>query len=158
MGSNVNGSKSATEASARRVWQALFDLLVRSAPIRTASLARRGLTPNDSRGLFSLDPRTGRSMRSLSDEWQCDPSNATFIVDRLEELGLASRQPLLHDRRVKLVVLTRKGAKTRSELLREFYQPPAEFDELDRTDLEALERIVIKLTSAPTPAVASRRR
>src|SRR5262245_63508141 len=88
------------ESLARRVWQALFDLLIRSAPGRTASLARRGLTPNDSRALFSLDPRTGRSMRSLADEWQCDPSNATFIVDRLEELGLASRQPRSEERRV----------------------------------------------------------
>ena len=158
MGSKVNMSKSSTDALARRVWQALFDLLIRSAPIRTASLARRGLTPNDSRALFSLDSRTGRSMRSLADEWQCDPSNATFIVDRLEELGLASRQPLLPDKRVKLVVLTRKGEKTRTELLDEFHQPPAEFDGLDRTDLEALERLVGKLTAAPTSAVASRHR
>ena len=158
MGSKVNMSKSATEAVARRVWQALFDLLIRSAPVRTASLARRGLTPNDSRALFSLDPRTGRSMRSLADEWQCDPSNATFIVDRLEQLGLASRQPLLHDKRVKLVALTRKGEKTRTDLLQEFHQPPAEFDGLDRADLESLERIVAKLTSAPTSAGASRHR
>jgi len=151
-------SKSATDALARRVWQALFDLFIRSAPVRTASLARRGLTPNDSRALFSLDPRTGRSMRSLADEWHCDPSNATFIVDRLEELGLAFRQPLLHDRCVKLVVLTRTSEKTRTDLLREFHQPPTEFDRLDRADLEALERIVTKLTSAKTPAVASRPR
>ena len=158
MGSKVYMSKSATETLARRVWQALFDLLIRSAPARTASLARRGLTPNDSRALFSLDPRTGRSMRSLADEWQCDPSNATFIVDRLEELGLASRQPLLHDKRVKLVVLTRKGEKARIDLLSEFHQPPAEFDGLDRADLEALERIVTRITSAQTPGAASRPR
>jgi DNA-binding MarR family transcriptional regulator len=143
-------SHAATDTLARRVWQALFDLLIRSAPLRTASLARRGLTPNDSRALFSLDPGTGRSMRSLADEWQCDPSNATFIVDRLEALGLASRQPLLHDKRVKLVVLTRKGEKTRAELLHEFHQPPAEFDALDRADLEALERILSRLTAART--------
>jgi len=158
MGSKVNMSKPASDALARRVWQALFDLLIRSAPARTASLARRGLTPNDSRALFSLDPGTGRSMRSLADEWQCDPSNATFIVDRLEALGLALRQPLLHDKRVKLVVLTRKGEKTRSDLLREFHQPPAEFDRLDRADLEALERIVTRITSAQTPGAASRPR
>ena len=97
-------------------------------------------------------------MRWLADDWQCDPSNTTFIVDRLEELGLASRQPLLHDRRVKLVMLTRKGEKTRTDLLREFHQPPTEFDGLNRADLAALERIVTKLTSAPTPAVASRHR
>ena len=147
-----------TDALARKVWRAMFDLLIRTAPLRTKSLAQRGLTPNDSRALFSLDPRTGRSMRSLADEWQCDPSNATFIVDRLEELGLVSRQPLLHDKRVKLVVLTRKGEKTRTALLQEFHQPPAEFDGLGRADLEALERIVTRLTSAPTPTAASRRR
>src|SRR5262245_39753312 len=151
-------SKSATDALARRVWQSLFDLLIRSAPVRTASLARRGLTPNDSRALFSLDARTGRSMRSLADEWQCDPSNATFIVNRLEELGLASRQPLLNDKRVKLVVLTRKGENTRTELLQEFHQPPPEFASLDRADLQALERIAAKLTSASASAVAARRR
>ena len=151
-------SKSATDVLARRVWQALFDLLIRSAPVRTASLARRGLTPNDSRALFSLDPRTGRSMRSLADEWHCDPSNATFIVDRLEELGVARRQPLLHDKRVKLVVLTRKGEKTRTDLLQEFHQPPPEFDRLERAELEALERMLAKLTFAPSAGVASRRR
>ena len=146
----------AAHAVAGRVWQALFDLLIRSAPVRSASLARRGLTPNDSRALFSLDSRTGRSMRALAEEWQCDPSNATFIVDRLEELGLASRQPLLHDKRVKLVVLTRKGENTRTDLLREFHQPPAEFDALSRADLEALERIVGKLTPASAPEATSR--
>jgi DNA-binding MarR family transcriptional regulator len=137
-----------TKALARRVWQGMFDLLVRSSPARTESLARRGLTPNDSRALFSLDPRTGRSMRSLADDWRCDPSNATWIVDRLEELGLAQRQAVLHDKRIKLVVLTRKGEKTRAELLEEFHQPPREFDRLERADLEALDRALAKLNSA----------
>lgn len=154
--STVARGHAAPDALARRVWQALFELLLRSAPSRTASLARRGLTPNDSRGLFSLDRRTGRSMRALADEWQCDPSNATFIVDRLEELGLASRQPLLTDKRVKLVVLTRKGDRTRADLIHEFHQPPPEFDRLARADLEALERILAKLALAPAAGARSR--
>ena len=141
-------SKPTTAALASQVWRAMFDLLIRTAPIRTKSLARRGLTPNDSRALFSLDPRTGRSMRSLSDEWECDPSNATWIVDHLEELGLARRQPVLHDKRVKLVMLTTKGQKTRRELLDEFHEPPAQFSVLDRADLEALERVLTKLAPA----------
>lgn len=148
----------ADDALKRRVWRTLFDLLIRSAPARTASLGRRGLTPNDSRALFSLDPRVGRSMRSLADEWQCDPSYVTFIIQRLEKLGLVARQPLLNDRRVKLVVLTRKGEKTRVELLQEFHRPPPEFDRLDRGHLETLERIVGRLTPAPTASVPSRKR
>jgi DNA-binding MarR family transcriptional regulator len=133
----------------------MFDVLIRTAPVRTKSLARRGLTPNDSRALFSLDPRTGRSMRSLADEWECDPSNATWIIDRLEELGLARRKALEHDRRVKLVLLTAKGERTRTGLLAEFQRPPSEFDALDRGDLEALDRVLTKL--APTPRAARRR-
>jgi DNA-binding MarR family transcriptional regulator len=123
----------------------MFDVLIRSAPQRATSLARRGLTPNDSRALFSLDPREGRTMRSLADEWRCDPSNATWIVDHLEDLGLAQRRSVAHDLRVKLVVLTRKGRKTRTELLDEFHQPPSELAALDRADLQALDRVLAKL-------------
>lgn len=138
------------QALAGRAWRAMFDLLMRSAPKRTAALARRGLTPNDSRALFSLDSGEGRPMRSLADAWECDPSNATWIVDRLEKLGLAERRAVEHDRRVKLVVLTPKGERTRTELLREFHEPPAELAALAREDLEALDRALVK--AAPDPA------
>ena len=44
-------------ALAEGVWRIMFDFLIRSAPQRTKSLGRRGLTPNDSRALFSLKIR-----------------------------------------------------------------------------------------------------
>jgi DNA-binding MarR family transcriptional regulator len=123
----------------------MFDYLMRTAPRRTQALARRGLTPNDSRGLFSLATDEGRTMRSLADAWQCDPSNATWIVDRLEKLGLAERRVQPGDRRVKLVVLTAKGEKTRAELFREFHEAPPELTALDREDLETLLSVLEKL-------------
>src|SRR5215469_796947 len=145
-------------ALARRTWSLMFDFLMRTAPQRTASLGRRGLTPNDSRALASLDPHEGRTMRSLAEEWNCDASNATWIVDRLEEFGLAERRTVPHDRRIKLVVLTTKGVKTRQELMDEFYTPPAELFALDRTDLEAAQDVLEKLsTSAPLAAVTKRK-
>jgi DNA-binding MarR family transcriptional regulator len=52
-------------------------------------------------------------------------------------------------KRIKLVILTRKGQKIRTELLDEFHRPPAEFDALDRVDLEALERALAKMTRTP---------
>lgn len=131
----------------------MFDVLIRTSPARTKSLARRGLTPNDSRALFSLDARVGRPMRSLADEWDSDPSNATWTVNHLEELGLARRQARAHDRRVKLVKLTLKGQRTRAELLDEFHEPPPEFDKLERTDLEALQRVLAKLSPSTGRAV-----
>jgi DNA-binding MarR family transcriptional regulator len=129
----------------------MFDYLIRSAPHRTQSLARRGLTPNDSRALFSLAIDEGRTMRSLADAWQCDPSNATWIVDRLEKLGLAERRAVAGDRRVRSVVLTAKGDQTRAELLEEFRQPPPDLAALDREDLDSLLRVLRKLTPASDP-------
>ena len=123
--------------TARRIWQLMFDFLMRTAPDRARSLGRRGLTPNDSRALASLHPRDGRTMRSLADEWECDASNATWIVDRLEKFGLAERRTVPHDRRVKLVVLTARGMKTKAELMGEFLTPPAELLDMNQSDLEA---------------------
>jgi DNA-binding MarR family transcriptional regulator len=54
-----------------------------------------------------------------------------------------------HDLRVKLVVLTAKGQKMRTELLDEFHQPPSEFAALNRADLEKLDRVLAKLTPRP---------
>ncbi|MBZ5543099.1 MAG: MarR family transcriptional regulator [Acidobacteriia bacterium] len=132
-------------ALARSAWRLMFGFLMRTAPDRTRSLGRRGLTPNDSRALWSLDAEKGRAMRSLAEEWECDASNATWIVDRLERAGLAERQSLPNDRRVKLVVLTAKGVKTKAALHQEFHAPPAELFELDRSDLETLAALLKRL-------------
>jgi DNA-binding MarR family transcriptional regulator len=129
---------------ARRAWRLMFDLLMRTAPQRTEILGQRGLTPNDARGLSSLDLHEGRNMRSLAREWACDASNATWIVDRMEKMGLAERRTVAHDRRVKLVALTRKGLKVRTELLEEFHTPPAQLLELGDHQLETLEQILQK--------------
>ena len=143
-------SPNSKAARGRRVWQLMFDLLMRSAPQRTQVLGRFGLTPNDSRALGSLDPHEGRTMRSLADEWQCDASNATWIVARLERAGLAERRSRPDDRRVKLVVLTPKGVKTKAEVLDAFHETPPELLELENADLVALERILKMLAAEKT--------
>jgi DNA-binding MarR family transcriptional regulator len=123
----------------------MFDILMRTAPRRTEVLGRFELTPNDSRALGSLDPHAGRTMRSLADEWRCDASNATWIVDRLERAGLAERRSQPDDRRVKLVVLTPKGVKTKADVLDAFHETPPDLLELEAGDLAALERILKRL-------------
>jgi DNA-binding MarR family transcriptional regulator len=142
------------KALTREVWSLMFDYLIRSGANRTRSLAKRGLTPNDSRALFTLSGTEGRTMRSLADEWQCDPSNATWIVDRLETLRLAARRSMATDRRVKLVVLTAKGTKTRTALTNEFHEPPPDLGALDRRELESLLRVLAKLMK-PSPSSAN---
>jgi DNA-binding MarR family transcriptional regulator len=130
------------EASAERAWTLMFDLLMSSGQARAESLLRRGLTPNDARALWSLDLKDGRPIGELARDWGCDPSNATFIVDRLEKAGLAERHASTADRRVKLVLLTKAGAATKSELQLEYRRPPPEILALDQTDLEALAEIL----------------
>lgn len=49
------------------------------------------------------------------------------------------------DRRVKLVVLTATGDRTRHEMIRTLYEPPPELLELDLEDLKALRDAVAKL-------------
>lgn len=130
---------------ARQVWVAMFGFLMRTSPDRTKSLGRRGLTPNDARALSALDIDEGCTMRSLAEKWECDASNATWVVDRLEKFGLAKRHTAPHDRRVKLVVLTTKGKRTIAELMEEFHTPPADLLALDRDDLVALQQVLAKL-------------
>ena len=141
----ASASKS-KDARARRVWQLMFDFLISSAPRRADVLGRFGLTPNDSRALNSLHQDEGRTMRSLADEWRCDASNATWIIDRLERAGLAVRRDQPNDRRVKLVMLTAKGARVKSDVMDAFYTPPPELLALDRAALAALERLLDRLT------------
>jgi DNA-binding MarR family transcriptional regulator len=134
-----------SESIAADVWRPIFDLIVRTAPERDAFIRRLGLSPAESRALASLDPGGGRPMRVLAREWGCDPSNATWLVDRLELQGLAARETVSADRRVKSVVLTPKGARLRKRLIKAFYRPPRELAALPRRDLQSLRLAAAKL-------------
>jgi DNA-binding MarR family transcriptional regulator len=129
---------------AQESWRRLFDFFISTRSQRDRVLERLDLTPNDSKALATLDQR-GKAMRTLAAEWGCDASNATWIVDRLEQRGLAERREVPSDRRVKLVVLTPRGLVTRSKVMEEFHRPPPQLLQLDRRDLEALRNALAKL-------------
>jgi DNA-binding MarR family transcriptional regulator len=144
-------SSKAKEAAASTAWRRIFDYIVATAADRVAVLDRLGITAAESRALTSLDPDAGRSMRALADEWRCDPSNATWLVDRLERQGLARRVAREGDRRVKAVILTAKGKRMRGELLASMYTPPRDLLALAQSDLEALSTAASKLPSRRQP-------
>lgn len=132
-------------ARAAAVWRRLFDFFIATSAQRQRVLAELDLTPNDSRALHTLDAREGRTMRSLADEWACDASNATWIVDRLEARGLAERREKPGDRRVKLVVLTAAGVLTRDRLRERMYEPPPELLALSAAALRTLDEATASL-------------
>ena len=133
---------------AAEAWRPLARFFFETAQHRSEILRSHGLTLNDAKALWALDPEQGKTMRTLADRWLCDASNATWIVDRLEERGLAERRADPSDRRVKLVVLTAAGVETRQRLMELMSEPPPELLTLDRTDLEALRDAVAKLPTA----------
>jgi MarR family transcriptional regulator, organic hydroperoxide resistance regulator len=55
--------------------------------------------------------------RELATRMHCEPSNVTFILDRLEQQGLIRRRPHPTDRRAKQIVLTPAGRRRREDVL-----------------------------------------
>ncbi len=141
-------------AVAGEAWRAIFDFIVATAPERNRAIGESGLTPNDARALSSLSQKPGRTMGSLAEEWKCDASTATWIVDRLEAKGLAGRRSHPTDRRVTLVVLTTLGVRTKARQMERIYVPPKELLELDLADLVRLRDAVAKLPSRDRASAA----
>lgn len=116
-----------------------------------AILREMGLTPGHLKALSVLDPDEPRPMKAMSDALICDPSMATWFVDRLEEKGLVERRPLPSDRRVKTVVITPRGVQTRATVLAALFEPPEELFELDVAGLEALKAALATLPRPENP-------
>ncbi|WP_338865961.1 MarR family transcriptional regulator [Myxococcus stipitatus] len=139
------------EALAAEAWRRCFHFFMRTRGQRDRVLERLDLTPNDARALASLEQGEGKVMRALAEEWACDASNATWVVDRLESRGLAARAADPEDRRVKRVTLTARGAKVRRQLHEGMYEPPPELLQLDMAELEQLRSIFERLMPTPDP-------
>jgi MarR family transcriptional regulator, organic hydroperoxide resistance regulator len=74
-----------------------------------------GLTAAQATALREL---TGpMTMSELAERMSCEPSNATYVIDKLENQGLLKRRPHPSDRRAKHLVLTPEGAALRKRLL-----------------------------------------
>jgi len=105
-------------ASARRVAQSAYQLHVALARELRGTLVELGLTVPLADALWQLDPARGpASRRELAERLRCDPSNVTFLVDRLEDRGLVSRGHATDDRRIVALSLTPAGRRARERLI-----------------------------------------
>jgi DNA-binding MarR family transcriptional regulator len=115
-------------------WELLLRrvIFVRRDAMFAAAVAA-GLRMPDIKAMLTLEagPRT---MGDLADALSCDPSTITAVVDRLEDLGYAARQPSETDRRVKTVAQTALGQKVWGEISGKLYEPPAGLLKLPRAD------------------------
>ena len=135
------------------VWRDLFAFFWRSGSRNAIVLVSQelGLTPGHVKALLEMQPDQPQPMRALAGALHCDASNATWLVDRLEEAGLVERGTVPADRRVKTVVLTRLGVKTRAEVVHRLHEPPPDLLALDREDLEQLRAAIAKLPKGELP-------
>ena len=82
------------------------------------TLEELDLTVALSDALWQLDPALGPvSRRELAERLRCDPSNVTFLVNRLERRCLVNRARAAGDRRVKALALTPAGIEVRNRLI-----------------------------------------
>ena len=82
------------------------------------TLAELDLTIALADALWQLDPELGPlSRRELAERLHCDPSNVTFLVDRLERRRFVARARIEADRRVKALALTPAGVEVRNRLI-----------------------------------------
>jgi DNA-binding MarR family transcriptional regulator len=76
--------------------------------------AELGLSAAQGCALHQLDGPL--AMGELAERIGCEPSNVTFLVDRLEARELVERQPHPRSRRTKRLVLTADGEELRERL------------------------------------------
>jgi DNA-binding MarR family transcriptional regulator len=141
----VKTSTKTKSSIAQEVWELLLEFFNEHRGRLFGMLGKLGLSPGDMKALFVLETNEARPMGSLAQVWDCDASNVTWIVDRLEERGLVERRMDPHDRRVKTVVLTPMGLKMRTKLQRGLYEPPDYLLALDNNALESLREGMSKL-------------
>jgi DNA-binding MarR family transcriptional regulator len=128
------------EDPSREVWLLMSDLVLDHGRRREVSEAL-GISFGRARALRRL-ARRPMSMGELAAALGIDPPNATGVVDDLESLGLARRQPHPTDRRAKVVEATPKGKQMALRADDILGTPPPALGALDADDLDALRRIL----------------
>lgn len=132
-------------ADAREVWLLMSDLVLDNARRREVSEAL-GISFGRTRAIRRL-ARRPMSMGELARAMGIDPPNATALVDDLESLGLVRRRPHPTDRRAKLVEATRKGKGMARRADTILATPPPALCALGADDLEALRRILARVSA-----------
>lgn len=110
-----------------------------------------GLTPRMLGGVLWLTPGQTMPMRTMVEDWHCDPSWVTTIVDELERRDLVDRRTDTADRRAKTVRLTELGEKSRQQALELLSVPPPGIAGLSTAEQRTLRDVLRKATADLPP-------
>jgi DNA-binding MarR family transcriptional regulator len=103
--------------------------------------------------IHHLEPGAFVQMNALAKGMNCDPSNITGIVDRLEHRGLIERHVDPKDRRIKLLGLSAEGVRLRKKLLARLFAPFPGLRQLSSAEQQTLYDLLKKLDPISKPIV-----
>jgi len=111
-----------------------------------------GLTAPQFDVLATLGGQSGMSCRELGERTLITKGTLTGVLDRLEQRGLLTRQPLANDRRSVFVRLTPAGERLFDKVFPEHMQHIAEhMGDLDAQDLDQLDGLLERLAASFAP-------
>lgn len=149
------GKTASEKTAACEAWAGMRALVVGDeafGEVRRIS-AEVGLTAALMKALLKLSPEHPLAMRELADQFGCDASYVTALVDGLEKAGMAERQAHPTDRRIKVVVPTDKGLETVARVEGLLAKPPSAFGRLAPGEQQQLRDLMRKLSDpASDPA------
>lgn len=125
---------------------ALYTLMPMVVDHVNDQLEAHGMTNTDYWALRKIDGPM--PMKELAHCMEIDPSYVTVLADRLEEMGLVERQPHPTDRRVKNLVLTRKGRRLRTTIPDWLWDAPNTFSILTDEERAQLTGLLSKLIAS----------
>lgn len=139
----------ARDETAREAWRAILALTMGgNAPARMGAVcAATDLTPGALKVLLVLADGP-RPMRELVETFKHDPSYLTGVVDLLERLGVARREPHPTDRRAKVVAVTERGQAILTRAQEIMSEPPACLQVLSQAERAQLLGLLTRLVDA----------
>jgi DNA-binding MarR family transcriptional regulator len=126
----------------QEAWSLVGRLFWQMRPRMLGVAGELGLTPPQMFALRALDPESPVPMRELAAQLHCDSSNVTGLVDGLEAQGLVERRSAEHDRRVRMLVVTERGAQVRRRITAVVEAVPPALAALSAEDQRALRDIL----------------
>lgn len=129
--------------SLRETHDALFQLMGRLRAHFHKVVEPHGIAPPQALALWKIEGRV--SMKDLGLQLGCDPSFVTAIADGIEERGLARREIDQRDRRIKNLVLTRKGTSLRARIQREFLADLPGLSALDDAERRTFHQLLTRM-------------
>ena len=125
-------------------WGLLQEIMMGQRGRLFAIAAEFDLAPMQAIALKQIEPGEPLPMSKLAQYLHCDNSNVTGIVDRLEERGLVERRVAAHDRRIKQLVLTDRGAEVRTQVFERLHSAPEPLHRLSAAEQRTLRDLLKK--------------